>query len=160
LVKTGANPKFVYRFGFARLLRGKTGTYLITALPPRAAVGVGVDAVQCTAVRCPLSVVKAALLRSQPCAMPLRARPVALAPSNLIFTMRRRSHKANCLRAVQSAPPFPPCCAAPGAAVGQGVGWGPQGSLPDPAPLGPICKRSRSHDVKPTLLPNPQSYKS
>jgi hypothetical protein len=31
---------------------------------------------------------------------------------------------------VQS-PPFPP----PGAAVGhQGVGWGPQGSLPDPAP--------------------------
>jgi hypothetical protein len=38
--------------------QGKPGTYLIAALPPRAAV----DAVRCTAV-------KATLLRSQPCAM-------------------------------------------------------------------------------------------
>jgi hypothetical protein len=54
-----------------------------------------------TGVRC--TAVKAALLRPQPqpCAMLPRARPVALAPSNPIFTMRRRSHKANC----QKGPP-------------------------------------------------------
>jgi hypothetical protein len=45
-------------------------------------------------VRC--TAVKATLLRSQPCAMLPRARQVALARSNLIFTMRRRSRKANC----------------------------------------------------------------
>jgi hypothetical protein len=72
--------------GFARPLQGELGTYLITALPPRAAV----DTVRCT-------VVKATLLRSQPCAMLPRARQVALAQSNLIFTRRRRSHKASCL---------------------------------------------------------------
>ena len=49
--------------------------------------------------------------------------------------------------------------APPGAAVGQGVGGGPQGSLPDLAPLGPIYEKSRFQDVKPTLLPNPQPYK-
>jgi hypothetical protein len=36
--------------------------------------------------------------------------------------------------------------------VGQGVGWGPQGSLPDPAHLCHICEKSRFQDVKPTLL--------
>jgi hypothetical protein len=63
---------------------GETGTYLNTALPPRA----DVDAVRCT-------VVKATLLRPQPCVMLPRARQVALARSNLVFAMRRRSHKAN-----------------------------------------------------------------
>jgi hypothetical protein len=48
------------------------------------------------------------------------------------------------------APPSRP--APPGAAVGQGVGWGPRGSPPDPAHLGPICEKSRFQDVKPTLL--------
>jgi hypothetical protein len=80
-----APAKFVCRFEFARPLQGKLGTYLISALPPRAAV----DAVRCTAV-------KATLLRSQPCAMPPGARPVALARSNSTFTMRRSSCKANC----------------------------------------------------------------
>jgi hypothetical protein len=50
------------------------------------------------------------------------------------------------VRAVQS-PPFPPC--APrhrGGPVGQGAGWGPQGSLPDPAHLGPTCEKSRFQD--------------
>jgi hypothetical protein len=53
-----------------------------------------------------------------------------------------------------SAPPsrFSP----PGAAVGQGVGWGPQGSLPDPAHLGPVCEKSRFQDVKP-LCSKPKS---
>jgi hypothetical protein len=42
--------------------------------------------------------------------------------------------------------------APPGAAVDQGVGWVPQGSLPDPARLGPICEKSGFQDAKPTLL--------
>jgi hypothetical protein len=47
-----------------------------------------------------------------------------------------------------------------GAAVGQGVGWGPQGSpLPDPARLGPICEKSRFQDAKPTLLHIQECYK-
>ena len=44
----------------------------------------------------------------------------------------------------------PPSRFAPvGAAVGQGAGWGPQGSLPDPARLGPIYEKRRFQDVKP-----------
>jgi hypothetical protein len=54
------------------------------------------------------------------------------------------------LRAVQSSPLLPPCALrrqAPGAAVGQGVGSGPQGSLPDPA-AGASCLPDR------TLIPD------
>jgi hypothetical protein len=56
---------------------------------------------------------------------------------------------------VQSSP-FPPCAASRQAPrwARQGVGWGPQGSLPDPAHLGPICEKSRFLDAKPALLPN------
>jgi hypothetical protein len=32
----------------------------------------------------------------------------------------------------------------PGAAVGQGVGWEPRGSLPGPAHLGPICEAKKT----------------
>jgi hypothetical protein len=60
------------------------------------------------------------------------------------------------ISAVQSSPFHP---APPGAAVGQGVGGGSQGPLPDHAPLGPIYEKSRFQDAKPTLLPNPQPYK-
>jgi hypothetical protein len=77
-----------------------------------------------------------------------------------IYTAIETAAAASCMetthtiRAVQSAPPsrFSP----PGAAVGQGVGWGPQGSLPDPAHLGPICEKSRFQDVKP-LCSKPKS---
>jgi hypothetical protein len=34
----------------------------------------------------------------------------------------------------------------------EGAGWRPQGSLPDPVHLGPICEKSRFQDVEPTLL--------
>jgi hypothetical protein len=51
------------------------------------------------------------------------------------------------LRAVQSSP-FPLFAARRrGGPAGQGVGWGPQGSLPDPAHLGPMCEKSRFPDV-------------
>jgi hypothetical protein len=50
---------------------------------------------------------------------------------------------------VDGEPPLPALRPPPGAAVGQGVGWGPRGSLPDPARPGPICEKSRFQDVKP-----------
>jgi hypothetical protein len=53
-----ANAEIVCRFEFARPLQGKPGIYSSTELPPRAAA----DAVW-------WAVAKAALLRSQPCAM-------------------------------------------------------------------------------------------
>jgi hypothetical protein len=43
--------------------------------------------------------------------------------------------------------------------VGQGVGWGPQGPLPDPAHLGPICEKSRFQDVKAICYSFSLSYK-
>jgi hypothetical protein len=56
---------------------------------------------------------------------------------------------------VQSSPfPFfaarrqPPGAARRGGPGGGLVGWGPQGSLPDPAHLGPIYEKSRFQDVK------------
>jgi hypothetical protein len=76
LVKSGKPGGRFCRFGFARPLQGKLGTYLIAALPPRAAV----DAVRCTIVR-------AVLLRSRPRTMLLRAQPVVRAPFNPIFTI-------------------------------------------------------------------------
>jgi hypothetical protein len=73
------------------------------------------------------------------------------------------SHNKNLIRAVQvQSSPFPFCAAsrhrqqAPRAAVGQGVGCVPQGSLPDPAHRGPICEKSRFLDVKP-LCSKPKS---
>jgi hypothetical protein len=48
------------------------------------------------------------------------------------------------------APPSRP--APPGAAVGQGVGGGPQGLSPDLAPPGPICEKVGSEALLPSLV--------
>jgi hypothetical protein len=86
LVKSG-EPEVRLPIWVCQAAPGGTGDLLnYCLLHSRHEPAFGVDAVRCT-------VVKATLLRSQPCAMLPRARQVALARSNLIFSMRRRSHK-------------------------------------------------------------------